>query len=139
MPSLEEALAVGMHREKREVFVTAFMRKGIVVRVTASIGSLYRCSAAENPARWKEHVNRLACDEIRQYHNHPDCNGKTQPSSLDFRSSKLIKPLLGPHATKLCSLIIYWNNIGEWKILEYNDEGQHWINSEFDVAASSRI
>jgi hypothetical protein len=68
---LEEALSVGMFRERREVFVTAFMRQGIAVRVTASIGSPMRCSAADNPARWKEHVERLGCDEIRQYHNHP--------------------------------------------------------------------
>ncbi len=36
---LEEALAVGMFRERREIFVTAFMRTGVAVRVTASIGS----------------------------------------------------------------------------------------------------
>lgn len=56
---LEEALAVGMYREHREVFVTAFMRLGVAVRVTASIGSPYRCAAADNPARWAEHVDRL--------------------------------------------------------------------------------
>jgi hypothetical protein len=39
---LEEALSVGMFRERREVFVTAFMRQGIAVRVTASIGSIRR-------------------------------------------------------------------------------------------------
>src|SRR5688500_10527791 len=35
---LEEALSVGMFRERREIFVTAFMRGGAAVRVTASIG-----------------------------------------------------------------------------------------------------
>ena len=46
---LEEALSIGMYREKREVFVTAFMRAGIAVRVTASIGSPHRCSSADKP------------------------------------------------------------------------------------------
>src|SRR5438093_4681657 len=56
---LEEALSIGMFREQREVFVTAFMRRGVALRVTASIGSPFRCSAADNPARWKEHVEKL--------------------------------------------------------------------------------
>ena len=33
---LEEALSIGMFRERREIFVTAFMRGGVAVRVTAS-------------------------------------------------------------------------------------------------------
>ncbi|MBT3349903.1 MAG: hypothetical protein HOC91_17885 [Nitrospinaceae bacterium] len=139
LSDLEETLAVGMHREGREVFVTAFMRKGIAVRVTASIGSLNRCSAADNPVRWKDHVYRLKCDEIRQYHNHPEYNGKTQPSTLDFKSAILIKPLLGQHATKLRSLIIYWNKIREWKILEYDGKGQYWNQSEFDAAVQQQV
>ena len=53
------------HRERREVFVTAFMRAGVAVRVTASIGSPYKCAAADNPARWAQHVDRLGCDQIR--------------------------------------------------------------------------
>src|SRR5262249_23968817 len=84
VPHLEEALAVGMYRERREVFVTAFMRAGAAVRVTAAIGSPYRCAAADDPTRWAAHVDRLGCDEIRQYHNHPVHNGMTRPSPADF-------------------------------------------------------
>lgn len=132
---LEEALSVGMHRERREVFVTAFMRSGVAVRVTASIGSPYRCSPADNPAMWKDHVDKLACDEIRQYHNHPVHNGKTRPSAMDFRMTRSLQSLLGAHSTRLRSLIICWNSIREWKVFEYDDKGKYWLHSEFDAAA----
>lgn len=131
---LEEALAVGMFREQREVFVTAFMRTGVAVRVTASIGSPYKCAAADNPARWAEHVNRLGCDEIRQYHNHPVHNGDTRPSPTDFRTSRSLRQLLGSHGPKLRSLIICWNQLREWKVFEHDDGKRHWLCCEFDAA-----
>jgi len=132
---LEEALAVGMFRERREVFVTAFMRRGIAVRVTASIGTPFRCRAADNPGRWKEHVARLGCDEVRQYHNHLEHNGETVPSRTDVRSSGAIRRLLGAHGTKLRSLIICWNDLREWKVIEYDDAGRYSLLYEFDAAA----
>jgi DNA repair protein RadC len=131
---LEEALAVGMFRERREVFVTAFMRAGVAVRVTASIGSPYKCAASDNPARWAEHVDRLQCDEIRQYHNHPVHNGNTRPSPTDFNTSRSLRLLLGPHQAKLRSLIICWNRIREWKVFEHDDDKRHWLCYEFDAA-----
>jgi hypothetical protein len=131
---LEEALSIGMFRERREVFVTAFVRSGVAVRVTASIGSPFRCSAADNPARWRDHVERLGCDEVRQYHNHPVHNGGTRPSPTDVRSCAAIKKLLGPHAPKLRSLIICWNSLREWKIFEYDEAGRNSLHFEFDAA-----
>jgi hypothetical protein len=131
---LEESLAVGMYRERREVFVTAFMRAGVAVRVTASIGSPYRCAAADDPSRWIRHIERLQCDEIRQYHNHPEHNGKTRPSPVDFRTSRSLKSLLGSHGAKLRSLIICWNGICEWKVFEHDHEQKCWLRFEFDVA-----
>jgi DNA repair protein RadC len=131
---LEEALAVGMFRERREVFVTAFMRAGVAVRVTASIGSPYKCAASDNPARWADHVERLGCDEVRQYHNHPVHKGDTRPSSTDFRTSRSLRRLLGLHGAKLRSLIICWNAIHEWKVFEHDDETRHWLWYEFDAA-----
>jgi hypothetical protein len=133
---LEEALAVGMFRERREVFVTAFMRDGVAVRVTASIGTPFRCRAADNPARWKEHAARLGCDEIRQYHNHPEHNGSTVPSQTDIRSSGEIRRLLGSHGSKLRSLIICWNDLREWKIIEYDDAGRYALHCEFEAGRS---
>lgn len=132
--SLEEALAVGMHRERREVFVTAFMRSGVVVRVTASIGSLYRCRPADDPAKWRDHVDRLRCDEIRQYHNHPVFEGSTTPSAGDIRTSRQFEKLLGAHASKLRSFIICWNRVGEWRVIEYDARGGHWMHDAFDIA-----
>jgi hypothetical protein len=132
---LEEALSVGMFRERHEVFVTAFMRDGVAVRVTASIGTPFRCRAADNPARWKDHVARLGCDEIRQYHNHPEHSGSTVPSKTDIRSSGAIRRLLGPHGSKLRSLIICWNDLREWKIFEYDEAGRHSLHFEFDAGA----
>lgn len=134
---LEEALSVGMFRERREVFVTAFMRGEVAVRVTASIGSPFRCSAADNPARWREHVVKLRCDEVRQYHNHPDHNGSTQPSALDIRTSGSLKRVLGAHGPKLRSLIICWNDAREWKVVEYDEAGRHALHFEFDAAVCS--
>jgi hypothetical protein len=123
-----------MYREQREVFVTAFMRRGVAVRVTASIGSPYCCSAADNPARWRDHIERLGCDEIRQYRNHPVHNGSTSPSPTDVKISESLKVLLGPHNAKLRSLIICWNSIREWKVFEYDEAGRYWIHFEFDAA-----
>lgn len=131
--SLEEALAVGMFRERREVFVTAFMRDGVAVRVTAAIGTPWRCAAADDPGRWRDHAARLCCDEIRQYHNHPDHGGHTAPSRTDCRSAARIATLLGPDGPRLRSLIICWNGFREWKVFGYAADGRSWLESEFDA------
>ena len=135
---LEEALAVGMFRERREVFVTAFVRAGVAVRVTASMGSPYRCSAADDPRRWADHCARLRCDEIRQYHNHPAHDGVTRPSALDVRTSRALRSLLGVQGPKLRSLIICWNALREWKVFEYGDGESHRLCREFDAGHPAR-
>jgi hypothetical protein len=134
LPALEEALSVGMFRERREVFVTAFMRDGVAVRVTASIGSPFRCAAGDDPARWAGHVERLGCDEIRQYHNHPAHSGVTHPSRTDVRTARTLATLLGSHGAKLRSLILCWNGAREWRVFEYDGAGRHWLHFEFDAA-----
>lgn len=133
--NFEENLAVGMSREQKEVFVTAFLRAEEVVRVTASIGSVFRCSAADDPRRWQQHVERLNSDEIRQYHNHPVNKNRTRPSYADYETSATLIQLLGQHGSKLKSFIIYWNEIREWRIIEYNEKGKYWLTYEFDVLA----
>lgn len=132
---LEETLAVGMYFEVKEVFVTAFVVDGTAVRVTASIGSLFRCSASDNPLGWRNHITRLGCDEVRQYHNHPTHNNKTEPSAMDYRSCQSTKRILREHADKLRSFIVYWNEIREWRIMEYDESEEHWLSTIFDVAA----
>lgn len=131
---LEEALAVGMFQEKREVFIAAFMRDGIAVRITASIGSPYKCSASDNPQKWSYYLSKLRCTELRQYHNHPVHNGSTEPSLTDIRTAGKIEQLLGTHSGKLKCLIIFWNPYQEWKLLEYAANGKYWINHEFDAS-----
>lgn len=131
----EERLAVGMSREQKEVFVTCFIKAEEVVRVTASIGSVFRCSASDDPRRWQYHAERLCCDEIRQYHNHPVNNNRTCPSPVDHKTSLSLKQILGNHGNKLRSFIIYWNEIREWRIMEYDEKGKHWLIYEFDIAA----
>lgn len=127
---LEEALSVGMNREDREIFVTSFIRKGVAVRVTASMGSPYRCSPADSPGKWKYHYERLGCDQIRQYHNHSVHNGKTRPSYMDYKTSKVFENSL--KGIEFRSFIICWNAIREWKIIEYNGSGKFWLFFEFD-------
>lgn len=133
VPELEEALAVGMFHERREVFVTAFMRAGVAVRVTASIGSPFSCRASDDPRRWAGHYVRLGCDEVRQYHNHPDHHGKTRPSAKDFRATQSLRKTLVPHGEKLRTFIICWNGSREWRVFEYDDD-EHWLCYEFDAA-----
>jgi hypothetical protein len=129
----EERLAAGMSRERKEVFVTCFMRGEEVVRATASIGSLNRCSASDSPYLWKKHIERLGCTEIRNYHNHTVNNNRTAPSWMDHKTCSTIEQLLEKHGEKLRSYIIYWNQIGEWRILQY-DAGKHWLVYEHDAA-----
>lgn len=129
----EKTLAVGMKREKKEVFVTAFVRNQKVVRVTASIGSDFSCRNADDLNLWKQHMERLGCDAIRQYHNHPEYNNSAKPSPGDIRTAKIIKSYLDGYSSKLRSFIIYWNQIDEWRILEYDEEGKCQLAYEFDV------
>jgi hypothetical protein len=134
---LEEALSVGMYREQCEIFVTAFMRKGVTVRITASIGSRYRCSPADKLGNWEYHSERLGCDQIRQYHNHSVHNGKTQPSQMDYKTSKVLESVL--NGIEFRSFIIYWNAIREWKVIEYSGDGKSWLYFEYDAAAQRAV
>jgi hypothetical protein len=80
------------------------------------------------------HIYRLGCDEIRCYHSHPDKNNHTRPSPVDINTAGKVKEMLGSSKDKLRSFIIYWNEINEWRILEYDDQGKHWLIHAFDVA-----
>ena len=131
----EERLAVGMNREKKEIFVTCFIKAEKVVRVTATIGSLFRCSGSDDPRRWREHIQQLGCDEIRQYHNHPVSNNRTCPSPVDYKTSLSLRQILGRHGNKFRSFIIYWNEIREWRVMEYGEKDKYWLTDEFDIAA----
>ena len=137
LEDMEMRLGVGMRREGKEVFVTAFMKNGISRRVTASIGSAFRCSNSDNPRNWNRYIEEFGCDEILQYHNHPILNNRTEPSQQDFRTEMEIKSILGSNSSKLRSQIIYWNKIGEWRILEYDEKRNIRLVRVFDVSKDS--
>ena len=130
----ETALAIGMRQEGKEVYVTAFVRAGVVVRVTASIGSQYRCKPADDVSLWVGHLTRLGCDEIRQYHSHPVFEGETLPSNQDYVSTHYLMSVLGPHSALIRHLLIFWNEIDEWRIIEYDSRATYWLHGYFDAA-----
>jgi len=132
LENLEETLAVGMFKEKREVFVTAFMKKNKAVRVTATIGSANRCHNSDDINKWPYYLEKMKCDEIRQYHNHPTTSNKTEPSGMDFFSSKNIVEKF-QKKTAFKSFIIYWNQIKEWRIIQYDHEKNFSVVKVFDI------
>jgi hypothetical protein len=129
----ERHMAIGMHHEIDEVYVTAFVREDTVVRVTASIGSAFRCRPADDPGRWREHAIRLRCTEIRQYHNHPTRSNRTSPSRPDIASAGSLRQLLGDQSQLLRNYIVYWNQIREWRILQYDEHGKFSLSHELDA------
>jgi len=130
----EHVLGVGMYKEGREVWVTTFVRSGVVVKANAAIGWSSGCRAAEDLRRWPAHLARLDASEIRQYHNHPAHGNSTRPSPADFRSAAALKRLLGARGHALRTFVVYWNAIGEWRILEYDDRGSSWMHRVYDAA-----
>lgn len=136
LPNFEETLAAGMLKESKEVFVTAFMKNNKAVRVTATIGREEVCFNSDDMGKWRYHLDRLKCDRILQYHNHPGTDNKTKPSYTDLHTTKKIKKHLGEHSGKLRSYIIYWNKIREWRVLEYDENGKCELTRWLDVSSA---
>ena len=132
--TFEQAIAMGMLKEAKEVWITAFLKKGKVVKVNATIGWGSGCKPSENVLRWIHHLERHEADEVRQYHNHPTRKNSTHPSPRDFASSNDLKHVLGRYSNMLRSFIVYWNAIGEWRIIEYDITGKWWLEFEFDAS-----
>lgn len=130
----EHTLSVAMHHEVKEVWVTAFCKSNIVMKVTATIGSARSCKPSDSISSWIDSVKRLKCDEIRQYHNHPVNNNKTYPSTADISSNISIRKHLSTYKQILRTFIIFWNEIYEYRILEYQDSGETKIVYFFDVS-----
>ncbi len=130
----EESLCVGMSKEKKEVWLTAFCRNGIVIKVTARIGSARRCKPADDPRNWREYIKANSCDEVRQYHNHPVCTNWTLPSPEDRKTHSVLKNILDDKSYCLKSLIVFWNKIHEWRVLEYNEHTLLKLDSVMDAS-----
>ena len=119
--SFEDQMASGMFAEAREIYVTAFCREGSVVRVTATMGTTHRCQNSDDILGWREHAIRLACDEIRQYHNHPNCFGRKSPSHTDRLSHSELVRLTKGTLMPIRSFLVYANYFRGWEIVEYSD------------------
>lgn len=117
----EHNLAIAMHHEKKEVWVTA------------TIGSTRQCGPSDDIRNWKDHVLNQRYDEIRHYHNHPINNNHTLPSPNDLQSNISLRRHLYEMKDLLRTFIVFWNDIYEYRILEYYDNGKTEIFFSFDV------
>ena len=136
LEEFERLLAIGMRHERREVWVAAFCRGQRVLRVTATIGSAYRCRPSDDLSRWTDHAEELRCTSIRQYHNHPGSCRSTSPSPQDRQTSRAIERLINGAGIEFRSYIVFWNEIGEYRITEYDDDGTQRLVQVFDTAAA---
>ena len=134
----EARMASGMHKEKKEVWVSAFCKQDRVLKVFASIGSARRCRPAENVTMYPEHIRRLNCDEIRQYHNHPIYTNFTDPSPEDIRTSTVLTNLVADTECPIRSFIIYWNAIAEHRLAEFDSNGDLLELRSFDVTKAKK-
>lgn len=130
----EYTLSFAMHHEVKEVWVTAFCKSNIVLKVTATIGSARSCKPSDSVSSWIDNIRRLRCDEIRQYHNHPVNNNQTDPSTADISSNISMRKQLSIYNNMLRTFIVFWNDIYEYRILEYKDNGETKILYFFDVS-----
>lgn len=135
IPDFERRLVIGMRNERREVWVAAFCRGQQVARVTATMGSARRCRPSDDVARWPARARELACSEIRQYHNHPGSYRRASPSQRDCESSRVLEKLLDGSGIKLRSYLVFWNEIGEYRIVEYGYDRLEQVVYVFDAAA----
>lgn len=118
--TFEHNMTTGMFCERKEIFVTAFCRDSVVERVTASIGSDFRCSNADDVRKWPNHAKRLNCNEIRQYHNHPNFTSRERVSYSDMKTHNQIAQYFSNSDTKFRSFLIYANFFKGWEIKEFN-------------------
>ncbi len=115
----ELKMAAGMFCEKKEIFVIAFCRRGVVERVFATIGKSSRCSSSNDIAEWLCLAKKLRCDEIRQYHNHPNAILRKYASPTDLDMHKKIKSFFEGKNIPFRSFLIYANFLKGWEIKEY--------------------
>ena len=135
----ENALAVGMWHEQKEVWVTALCRDEKVMHVTATVGSKFRCRPSDTLSSWSKNARRLGCSEIRQYHNHPINTNFTRPSPEDIIGSQSCERILRESSINFKSYVVFWNKILEYKILQYRGDGTYEIVRYFDASANQAL
>ena len=116
----ENKMVNGMFSESREVFVAAFANDTHVLKVTATIGSKYSCSASDDVNSWGAKAVKIGATRIRQYHNHPHEFGRSFPSRADKRGHRALKPVVEQWGVKYQSFLVYKSWLGRAKIKEYH-------------------
>jgi DNA repair protein RadC len=119
IPEFERKLARAMFAEVKEVFVTAFCTENEVLRVTATIGTTYRCRPSDRVDLWGQRAVQLQATQVRQYHNHPHIRGRSKPSRQDYRSNKSMRSRVEPYGIRFHGFLIYKPWLGRYTIKEY--------------------
>jgi hypothetical protein len=115
----EQKMVQGMKTEQKEIFVTAFCKNGEVLQVTASIGSKYRCSPADDYTNWGYKAQRIGATEIRQYHNHV-LKGATGFSKQDKKTYPIYREHVKTFGVKIRFFLVYPRRlIGGYGIKEF--------------------
>jgi hypothetical protein len=115
----EQKMIKGMFSEGKEVFVTAFCRGDEVLRVTANIGSKYRCRPADDYTNWGWKAQEMGGTEIRQYHNHLG-KGEAKFSKTDKRNYPIFREHVEPFGIKIRFFLVYPRRlIGGYTIREF--------------------
>lgn len=133
LEEFEKAMAAGMWYCGREVYVSAFVKDDIIIRVSTSVGDLTSCGPEEDICEWISLCKSLGCDYIREYHNHPCFDGHTGPSEADKSFHKKTESILNPKRIDIDSFIIYWNEVAEWKLMQYDASGNAATVKCFDA------
>ena len=139
LDEFETTIAAGMWFCGREVFVAAFIRDGVVVRVTTNVGELYSCWPDEDICDWISACKTIDCDYVRIYHNHPCFDGNTGPSTADKDFHWKSTSILNPKGIRVDSFIIYWNECSEWSLMQYDENRYSSTVKQFDAVSNSVI
>lgn len=115
----EQKMIRGMFAENREIFVTAFVNNTHVLRVTATIGSKYKCRSSDNIYLWGEKATKIGAARIRQYHNHPDVFGRSFTSRIDKDGHRELKQCVEQWGIEFHSFLVYKSWFGGAKIKKY--------------------
>ncbi len=119
----EEKMRVGMSRERNEVWVTAFCSESEVLRVTANVGSRYKCHATDNVSNWPAVACQVGASQIRQYHSHPPDLFCSALSPQDRETDTRLKSFLKQNGLQYRSYLVYPNLFGfDYRIKPFHEE-----------------
>lgn len=135
----EKAMVAGMWYCAREVFVAAFIKNGVVIRVSANVGDLVSCGPGEDVCTWVSLCKQMNCDYVRVYHNHPEFNNNTGSSEADRHFLATLESILDPKGIAIHAFIVYWNQVGEWKLMQFGSERYIATIKYFDAESQQLV